>query len=75
MSDEFHHNHDDAVRMPKEMFAAVVKGRDPETNRAKTWVRVHTSKVGARKAADNWKKLNFGDVKLMSTKVVWEEIE
>jgi hypothetical protein len=75
MEDEIYHSYDNAIRVPKEIYAVMLKGRDPQTNRMKTWVRVHTSKTDARKAAGNWIKHKFGDVKLMKATTIWEEMQ
>lgn len=75
MSEEFWHSHDDAARLPKVVYAAVHKGKDPTTGRAKMHVRICTSKTDAKKTVANWLRLGFGEVKFMATTVAWEEME
>lgn len=71
---DYWHSYDDAVRIPKEIYAVILKGRDPQTNKAKTWVRIHTSKTAAKKAAAAWDKYKFGEIRIVKTTTQWEDI-
>lgn len=75
MSDDYYDSFDDASRIPKEIYAVVLKGRDPQTNKAKTWVRIHTSKTAAKKVAASWNKYNFGDLRIVKAETQWETLE
>lgn len=75
MNEDYYDSFDDAPRVPKEIYAVILKGRDPQTNRAKTWVRVHTSKTAAKKVAAAWEKYNFGDLRIVKASTQWETIE
>jgi hypothetical protein len=71
---DFYNSSDDSQRLPKEIYACIAKGRDPETNRAKTWVRVHTSKADAKNTHKLWTKYKFLDVKVIVARTQWEDL-
>lgn len=75
LSEDYWHSHDDSLRIPKEMYAVILKGRDPQTNKAKTWVRIHTSKTAAKKVAAAWDKYKFGELRIVKTTTNWENLE
>ena len=71
---DHYHSSDEAQRLPKEIYACIAKGRDPDTNRAKTWVRIHTSKTDAKNTLKLWERFNFLDVKVIVTKAEWNDL-
>jgi hypothetical protein len=71
---DFYDSSDEAQRLPKDIFACIAKGRDPQTNRAKTWVRIHTSKTDAKNTLKLWERFQFLDVKVIVTKTQWEDL-
>jgi len=71
---DYYNSSDDSQRLPKEIYACIAKGRDPQTNRAKTWVRVHTSKTDARNTLKLWERFQFLDVKVIVTETQWRDL-
>lgn len=74
MSEHWWDDTDTGHRVPKAVYAVVAKGRAPEDKRAKTWVRIHTSKTDAKATKALWEKHKFLDVALIETPAQWEEV-
>lgn len=67
-----HHTGDDMGRVPKELWAVVIKYR-PEGGRLRTYVMTFHRKADAVQKVSSLVKNRFGDVSLLRTTLNWEE--
>ncbi len=70
---DIHHDHSDALRIPKVMYMVSAKGKPPGEPRAKTWCRIFTKASAGEPLVQLWTNHASLAVTVWSTQVDWVE--